>query len=376
MLEKYVYHPETISSECSLSEVLDFFRVNRNTHIVPVINPHSKPIGILRERDMKEYVYSPFGKEILLNRSIKKKLDEFIHNCPALEMDTKIETVLATFSQANEQDGIIITQDGCYYGYLSTFSLLKILHERSLIEKNKASVESLVIGIAHEINTPLGIGVTSASYLDDLILDLEGKFQSGKLKKSEMADYLDKFRSLSKSLLPNLQRAASLIQSFKQVSVHQDTEEKRMTDLYEFVNDLLQNKASALKEMQISVDVHCVGKCLTLPLYINALAEVLQSLFLNAIIHAFDGRREGKITVTITQKGEYAYIDFADNGKGMKPKIVQKIFEPFFTTKRGNYSGLGLHVLENIVVFKMGGFVECESEEGKGTTFHIAIPIK
>lgn len=373
MLEKFTEQTDTIRDDTPLSEVLIYFRDRRAAQVVPVVDSRGAPLGVLRERDLKGYVYSTFGKEVLLNRSLKKSLHEFIHKSPVCDINTRIDTVLDIFSEVNEKDGILITKDGIYHGYLSTISMLKILNEKQLLEKNRKSVDSLVVGIAHEMNTPIGIGITSASLMDSLLCQMEKKFREGKLKRKEMESLLESLLDTSQSLLPNLQRAASLVQTFKQISGKQEKEAHQSVKLGEFVSYYVKSEIARCSEYDIRFSLECPEEIETGILQ-NALREVLSSLFMNALIHGFGETRQGRIAIKIEARGDYVAISFSDNGAGMDPKTLKQVFEPFFTTKRGNYTGLGMHLVQSIVTHRMKGHIECWSEPGRGTTVVVTIP--
>lgn len=357
----------------SLETVLEYFRENQHIIVVPVINQNDAPCGILRERDLKKFVYSRYGQEILRN----KQLDEFVHLTAVCDVNTKTDILVELFTHEENSDGIIITENGRYKGFLSAAKLLKMIYELNMEEKKRESVDSLVVGIAHEINTPIGICITATSYLVDKIKEIREGFQNGKLKRSHMEGFLDTTQETANALMGNLERSASLIQSFKRVSVDRNHEEISQVKVYEFTQNIIHSFHERLKKQKISVELEC-EQDLVIETFTESFIEIIRILLDNALMHAFDeDSKKGTISIEFAEKGDYAHIVFKDDGKGIPESKVDKIFEPFYTTKRNRgKSGLGLHVLQNIVVQRMKGTISCKSVENKGTTFLISIPIR
>lgn len=246
--------------------------------------------------------------------------------------------------------------------------------EAQLIQTEKmAALGGLVAGIAHEINTPIGIGVTAASFLMEKTTSFSERFHSGAMKRSDLEKFLTMAQQSSEMTLTNLNRAAELIQSFKQIAVDQSSESKRVFNFISYLEEILLQLSPKLKATQHTVEVQG-DRLLNLNSYPGALSQIVTNLVMNSLIHAYAPDEAGRIMLTFWQTGGVVVLEYADDGKGIPPDDLQKIFEPFFTTKRGQGgSGLGLHIVYNLVTRKLGGTIHCESQLGEGTKFMIRL---
>lgn len=247
--------------------------------------------------------------------------------------------------------------------------------QNRLVETEKmASLGELVAGIAHEINTPLGISVTSASYLHDLNEKLYEHYQNSTLKRSELENYFTKADETVDSLMKNLSRSAELVGSFKQLAVDQTSDDLREINLEKYIQDVLFTLKPKLIEKNHALDLQCPPdiEILTSP---GALMQILTNLVNNSLIHAFPHGVEGVISIRFKKSGKGIILTFSDNGQGMKDEELRKVFDPFFTTKRseGN-TGLGMHLVYNLVTQILKGRIECKSAPGEGTTYEIWFP--
>lgn len=249
--------------------------------------------------------------------------------------------------------------------------------QSQLVEAEKmAALGGLVAGVAHEINTPIGIGVTAASLLEQKTSSFRQTYQSGQMKRSELEKYLDAASQSSAMILHNLQRAAELIQSFKQVAVDQSSEERRMFAVKPYLDEILLSLHPKLKRTPLTVETRG-DENLTLDSYPGVFAQIVTNLVMNSLIHAYEPGQPGHLTFDLKQKNGRFIFEYADDGQGIPPEHLSKIFDPFFTTKRGQGgSGLGLHIIYNLVTQKLGGTIRCESEVGKGTRFVIELPVE
>lgn len=245
-----------------------------------------------------------------------------------------------------------------------------------LVESEKmASLGDLVAGVAHEINTPVGIGVTAASHLESETKTFTEAFKNGELSKSQFENYVNLANESSQMILSNMIRAASLIQSFKKVAVDQSSEEKRPFKLKEYIDEVLLSIHSKFKHTNHTILVTGESDFL-LNSYPGALSQVITNLCMNSLIHGFEHTESGHISIIIEQIGDTARIIYSDNGSGISPEIVKRIFDPFFTTKRGRGgSGLGMNIVYNLVSQTLQGTIVCESILGEGTEFVMEIPI-
>jgi len=251
---------------------------------------------------------------------------------------------------------------------------LSLAQEHLIQSEKMASLGGLVAGVAHEINTPVGIGVTAASHLEDKTRTVLEEFRAGALKRASLEDYLGVCDESAHMILSNLRRASDLIRSFKQVAVDRSTEERRVFGLRGYLEQVLLSLRPHLKKTAIQVELVCDAE-LEIDSYPGVWSQIVSNLVLNALQHAFDPGQAGRITITATLEPERLRFIFADNGKGIAPEHLNKIFEPFFTTYRQKGgSGLGLSIVYNLVTRTMGGTIHVASEPGQGAVFSIIIP--
>jgi signal transduction histidine kinase len=237
-----------------------------------------------------------------------------------------------------------------------------------------ASLGGLVAGVAHEINTPVGVGVTAASTLQDRARDIEQAYRNDTLRRSDLERFVDVARESSNIILRNLQRAADLIQSFKQVAVDQSSGERRRFDLHSYIDEVLLSLAPRTKKSGHRIVVECPDD-LQVDSYPGALAQVLTNFVSNSLLHAFPDGRIGELRITAEQRGDWIELRYSDNGAGIAQENLKRIYDPFFTTKRGSGgSGLGLHIVYNLIQQILGGTIEVASEIGAGTRFTVRFP--
>lgn len=248
--------------------------------------------------------------------------------------------------------------------------------QHQLVEAEKmAALGGLVAGVAHEINTPVGIGVTAASLLEQKTATLSGAYQTGQMKRSDLEKYLDLAAQSSHMILSNLNRASELIQSFKQVAVDQSSEERRTFAVKAYLEEVLVSLNPKLKQTRHTIRVNG-DDTLTLDSYPGAFAQIATNLIMNSIIHAYEPDEPGQLSFDLKQANNTFILEYADDGRGIPAEHLSKIFDPFFTTKRGQGgSGLGLHIIYNLVTQKLGGAIRSESQVGQGTRFVIEIPL-
>jgi signal transduction histidine kinase len=188
-------------------------------------------------------------------------------------------------------------------------------------------------------------------------------------------DYIKVALESSRLIIANADRAAHLIQSFKQVAVDQTSEQRRIFDLTEFLNELITSLNPSLKKSKIKIEVSVGDQEIQMDSYPGLLAQVLTNLTMNAVTHAFVGRSQGNIFIEIKLVNDVVNIDFNDDGCGIPEEILGKIFDPFFTTRRGQGgTGLGLNIVFNIINKQFGGTISAENNPRGGARFKISIP--
>ncbi len=249
--------------------------------------------------------------------------------------------------------------------------------EAELMRREKqAALGRLVAGVAHEINTPIGVAVTGTSFVRDRVAEVEETFRNGKLRKSGMTRFFDEVRQAADLSLTNLQRAADLVRSFKQVAVDQSSELKRRVNLGQYVGDVLASLQPLYRRTSVRVRQEVEAKVVMMVVP-GAISQIVTNLVSNAITHGFDPGQAGEIVINVSlESDKMAVIECRDNGRGMSPEVRDKVFEPFFTTRRGSGgSGLGLHIVHNIVTDLLGGEVSVASEPHEGCRVCIRVPI-
>lgn len=239
-----------------------------------------------------------------------------------------------------------------------------------------ASLGSLVAGVAHELNTPLGNAVTVASTLADQAARFGAEVESGKIKRSTLETFQKDVLDGTTIMLRGLQHAAELIQNFKQVAVDQTSAQRRGFRVADLVRDVVGAVGPQFKHGSVTIETAIDSKA-ELDSYPGPLGQVLMNLANNARIHAFDEGAVGKVTIAARDlESEEIEISVGDTGKGLPEELLEKIFDPFFTTRMGKGgTGLGLSIVFNIVTNVLGGSVWAESQLGKGTTVILHIPV-
>jgi two-component system, NtrC family, sensor kinase len=247
--------------------------------------------------------------------------------------------------------------------------------QESLLQAERlASLGSLVAGVAHEINTPVGIALTSASVLMDATTAVDESMKAGQVKKSEIQKYIDTAGESARLIMNNAYRAAHLIHSFKQIAVDQVSEARRRFELKEYIGEVVSSLQPKLKKTRIVVTINCPDDIM-LDSYPGALAQVITNLTLNCVEHAFEPDGAGNIDINVIPEGETIEMQVVDNGKGIAPDMLDKVFDPFVTTRRGQGgTGLGLNIVFNLIVKQFGGTITVSSTLGKGASFVLRIP--
>ena len=251
---------------------------------------------------------------------------------------------------------------------------LKSTRDKLIQSEKMAALGSLVAGVSHEISTPLGISVTASSFLLKKIKDMDKKKHEGELLEKDVDVFVKLAMESVTMISDNLNRAAELINSFKQISVDQGHEMKRNYNLKNYTQSVLQSLAPRFKHSAFTLDVQC-DEHIMVDGYPGALSQIITNLVMNSLIHGFDERDPGRITLRMWESEGHIYIEFTDDGKGMDSHTVRQVFDPFFTTRRAlGGSGLGLHIVYNIVTGKLKGEITCQSSPGEGATFLIHFP--
>ena len=317
-----------------------------------------------------DYITKPFQMAEVLARvethlamsSLKKRLEE---------KNRILEHTLQKLQSTQEE---LINKNNTL---IETLATLKTTQNQLIESEKMAALGSLVAGVAHEINTPIGLGVTAASTLANATKAFLEEYKgSGRLRRATLHEYLETTEKGSELLLDNLQRAAELVQSFKQVAVDQTSFSKRSFVVKEYIKRTLLSLDLLLKQTKHDVQING-DKCVTLSSYPGAFSQVVTNLVMNSIRHAYPDKRAGTLRFDILVNGTSLLIEYMDDGCGIPHEHLVKIFDPFFTTARSRGgTGLGLHIVYNLVTQKLSGTIRCESRIGSGTKFIINLPLQ
>ncbi len=323
----------------------------------------TEPFGLIvkpfRERELQTNIEMALYKhrmEEQLRKSEQKfrKLSE--------ELEQRVEVRTTELQKANKRLAELL-------------NILQSTQAQCVQSEKMAALGRLMAGLSHEISTPLGIGVTAASHLELKTFAFEQQYQNGKMMRSALQHYLDCVRESTDILLKNLRHAADQIQSFKQVAVDRGSERKRKFRLKTYFDDVLLSLRPKLKKTHHTVIVDCPEE-LELDSYPGTFSQIITNFIINSLTHGFEDQEQGKIVIQVSREGDILQIRYNDNGKGMTEKERSHIFEPFYTTKsEQGGSGLGLHIVYNLVIQRLHGNIVCESAPGAGTTFIIQIPL-
>ena len=248
--------------------------------------------------------------------------------------------------------------------------------QQQLVQAEKmAALGQLVAGVAHEINTPLGVALTAASFLSDETQRIAKGIEAGKLRRAEFDAYAATAVDSTNLLLSNLSRAADLVQGFKQVAADQTSDERRAFTLDDWIGDLVLSLRPIWQKPGHKLAVEC-PEGIQLDNYPGALAQILTNLISNTLVHGFDSGHVGQLAITVTEPTrDSVEIVYTDDGKGIAPESLPNIFDPFYTTRRAHGStGLGLHIVYNLVAQRLGGTIKVSSDLGAGVRFTLRFP--
>ncbi|MES2951315.1 MAG: ATP-binding protein [Pseudomonadota bacterium] len=253
---------------------------------------------------------------------------------------------------------------------------LKIVKDELVRREKLAALGSLVAGIAHELNTPIGNGLLAMSTLRDEVSALRQDMATKGLQRKTFDTFLATIDNSTDITERSLNRSAELVRSFKELSLDQATDNRRSFSVKEQVEGILLMLQPTLKRMPYKVET-CIVEDLTMDSYPGALAQIVTNLVNNALIHGFDGRDSGTINIRVERAAPgFLMLRIADDGKGIAENAMPRIFDPFFTTKMGQGgSGLGLHIVYNVATITLGGTIDVTSSLGHGTECRLTFPL-
>ncbi len=244
-----------------------------------------------------------------------------------------------------------------------------------LIEAEKmASLGMLVAGIAHEVNTPLGVSLTAASTMQQQSKNLAQSFAERRMTQNDLKMYLDNAGLISDLLLKNLQRISQLIDAFRQIAVEGQSVEKRLFGFREHIQEVLNSLVKRLPTDQITVELEC-DEDLEINSITSDWSNILINLISNSLQHGFKQQDQGLIRIQVSHNAKRLLLDYKDDGAGLSTETQARIFDPFYTTNLQLGMGLGMHLVYNIINHRLKGSIQCSSQLGQGTHFHIEVPL-
>lgn len=247
--------------------------------------------------------------------------------------------------------------------------------QKEMIHSAKmAALGDLVAGVAHEVNTPIGVCVTASSFLAERTRQLRDLYEKGEMKRSDLEKYLTLAEESSASVLTNLERAAELVQSFKKVAADQSSEEKRSFELRSYLEQILVSLRPQFKRTPHTVHMEC-PEGLTLDSYPGAIMQIVTNLIMNSLIHGFADGLPGEIFINVESVADAVALSYRDTGVGMDKEQKDRIYDPFYTTKRGSGgTGLGMNIVYNLVTQTLKGTILLETSPGQGAIFLLTLP--
>lgn len=248
--------------------------------------------------------------------------------------------------------------------------------QNKLIESEKlASLGELVAGIAHEINTPVGVAMTGITHFIEISKDIKEKYHSQDISQEEFEDYLSSSNDMAEAINTNLTKTADLINSFKQIAVDQTSEEKRNFNLKDYIEEVLHSILHITNKSKLTIQLRC-NKDIDINSYPGAFSQIITNLIINSINHAYEENEEGNIYIEIEKQNNRFTLSYKDDGQGISQDDLPKIFDPFFKINQEHKGiGLGLNIIYNIVTANLNGTITCNSTINKGVTFIIKFDV-
>jgi signal transduction histidine kinase len=246
--------------------------------------------------------------------------------------------------------------------------------ERLLETEKMASLGKLSAEVSHEVTTPIGISITSSTYLLEQISQLQQTLEQNKISRKSIENFIDNASHSTELLTNNLHRASELLNSFKHIAVDQTSDKIRTINISNYIDEIIQSLHPKLRKTNHSIKVNCDN---TIELYSHpgAIAQIMINMIINSITHGFEHINHGEITIDVNYQNNILIINYADNGQGLSSEAQEKLFDAFYTTKADEGgSGLGAHIIKNQVIDTLNGTITAHSELNKGLSYHIEIP--
>lgn len=375
------------------TEVARVFEDDRTASAVVVVRD-GLPIGLIDRLSFMSRFGTRYGRELYGKRHASHLMDgEPLIVGADLTID-EVGRRLFTLKPKALQTGFVMVEGGLYTGIVTGVDLLHALaqslvtaNERlreaqaTLVQSEKmAALGALVAGVAHEINTPIGSALTAATAFADRARQFQAIAGGGSIRRQDIDRFVDSALQVSGFMQVNIRRASELISSFKQIAVDQTSDQRRRFRMAQCLDDVFHSLQPRMRKASVAYHLDCPEE-LELDSYPGAIAQVLTNLVMNALVHAF-AKSDGRIAVTVAPVAggapDAAALELivADDGCGIPAEIRPRVFDPFFTTRRGlGGSGLGLHIVYNLVTQRLGGTIQVEERAGGGALFRMGMPL-
>lgn len=253
----------------------------------------------------------------------------------------------------------------------SSIQELNKAQERLLDAEKMAILGNLSAEVSHEINTPIGVSITSTTFLADLLTQLNEDIDNNKLSKRGLDDFRKNADQSVQLLINNLNRASDLITSYKQIAVDQTSDKIRYVNLAKYLDEIIQSLRPKLMKTNHSIHIDC-AEDIEIFCHAGAISQIFTNLIINSILHGFEGINRGKINISASVHNNEVKIKYQDDGLGVPEEDLPSLFDPFFTTKSGKGgTGLGTHIIYNLVTDTLNGSVTAESKENEGLSYLI-----
>ncbi len=384
--------PETLGKQ-----VARLFEEDRSVPAFAVLRGRS-PVGLIDRLGFMSRFAARYGRDLFGHKPITQMMDRDPLIVDAALTVDEVSRRLFTQNPKALHTGFIVTEDGAYAGIVTGIDLLQaVAHslattnehlreaQASLVQSEKmAALGALVAGVAHEINTPIGSALTAATAFGERAKSFGALAGGGSIRRTDIDRFVGAALEASDYMEANIRRASELITGFKQIAVDQTSDERRPFRLAQCLDDVMLSLNPRLRKEAVAVALTCPPD-LELDSYPGAVAQVLTNLVMNAVAHAFapgpggawtDGRPR-RMTITVEPlAGDALELVVADNGGGVPADVQPRVFDPFFTTRRGQGgTGLGLHIVYNLLAQRLGGGIRVEDAEGGGARFVAWLPL-
>lgn len=349
---------------------------------IPLSDPNSHAVRCIRQGSEVMVELTPEQESLSLVPGTIPSLSMLFAPLKIRDKILGVMTIQSSRQHAYGERERTIFHTLCAYGAIAldnANAYLQLAHTQAQLagQEKLAALGSLVAGVAHELNTPIGNCLLIASTLQEGTAELVGKFSEQSLRRSDLELYFNNVQSSSAILLRGLHSAAALVNSFKQVAVDRTSEQKQKFDLQQLSQGVLVALSSRLGHIRHHLEVE-IAPGIVLNSYPALLQQVLTHLLENALLHAFPEESSGQVWLSacVAAPGRVR-LSVQDDGAGISEENLKRIFDPFFTTRLGQGgSGLGLHICYNIVTSLLGGKISVESKAGQGARFTLDLPLQ